>query len=358
MILLFNVSLAETVRALGSALRRPFRRTASYRRDETEQLSLPDLDTPAPAPARRRRVAAPPDDVPPPKTPAPVRVEEPEDELPEYEEPEETAEPPVVARIIGSSSAPAGAAPAPPPIPREWHLPVLSEILEDTAEQDISEPEIRTKVRVIEETLAHFGVPAQVTEVNQGPTITQFGVEPGFVEQKGTDGRIHRVKIKVSRISALQHDLELALAAAPIRIEAPVPGRSVVGIEVPNSQVGMVSLRGILESEGFTKLKGKLRIALGQDVAGQPVCADLTTMPHLLIAGATGSGKSVCVNSIVAALLCTATPAQVQFVMIDPKRVELINYNGIPHLIGPVVVEGGRRRRRAARRGRRDGPAL
>ncbi len=255
---------------------------------------------------------------------------------------------PVAARIIGSSptpslrtepAQPSASAPSAPVIQREWRLPDVPDILEESAEQEISQQEVRTRVRIIEETLQHFGVPAQVVEVNQGPTITQFGVEPGFVEQKGVDGKVHRIKVKVSRISALQHDLELALAAAPIRIEAPVPGRSVVGIEVPNEKIAVVSLRSVIESETFAKMKGKLRIALGQDVSGQPICADLGSMPHLLIAGATGSGKSVCINTVIATLLCTMTPAQVQFVMIDPKRVELVNYNGIPHLRRDVVVE-------------------
>jgi S-DNA-T family DNA segregation ATPase FtsK/SpoIIIE len=240
----------------------------------------------------------------------------------------------VAAQIIGGGTDPSAQA-----IEREWRLPNLDEILEESAEQEISQQEIRTKVRVIEETLQHFGVPAKVLEVNQGPTITQFGIEPGFVEQKGIDGKVHRVKVKVSRISALQHDLELALAAAPLRIEAPVPGRGVVGIEVPNSQLALVSLRSVIESDAFKNMKSKLRIALGQDVAGQPICADLATMPHLLIAGATGSGKSVCINSIIAALLCTTTPSDARFVMIDPKRVELVNFNDIPHLLRPVVVE-------------------
>ncbi len=251
--------------------------------------------------------------------------------------------PPVAARIIGSSPTPAGATDSTtspvPVIQREWRLPDIPNILEESAEQEMNQQEVRNRVRVIEETLQHFGVPAQVVEVNQGPTITQFGVEPGFIEQKGVDGKVHRVKVKVSRISALQHDLELALAAAPIRIEAPVPGRSVVGIEVPNEKIAVVSLRSVVESEAFAKMKAKLRIALGQDVSGQPICADLSSMPHLLIAGATGSGKSVCINTVIATLLCTMTPAQVQFVMIDPKRVELVNYNGIPHLRQDVVVE-------------------
>jgi S-DNA-T family DNA segregation ATPase FtsK/SpoIIIE len=221
----------------------------------------------------------------------------------------------------------------------EWRLPTIGEILEDSLEQEISQAEIRARVKIIEETLASFGVVAKVVEVNQGPTVTQFGVEPGFVERRGSDGRIKRVKIKVSKISSLANDLALALAASPIRIEAPVPGRPMVGIEVPNSESSLVALRSVMESETFRQLDSKLKIALGQDVSGQAVVADLTMMPHLLIAGATGSGKSVCINSIVACLLCNNTPDTLRLLMVDPKMVELTNYNGIPHLIRPVVVE-------------------
>jgi S-DNA-T family DNA segregation ATPase FtsK/SpoIIIE len=184
-----------------------------------------------------------------------------------------------------------------------------------------------------------FNVPAKVVEVNQGPTVTQFGVEPGYNERRTSDGQIKKAKIKVSKITNLSNDLALALAASPIRIEAPVPGRSMVGIEVPNSEVALVSLRTVLDSEGFQKIKGPLPIALGQDVAGNPVATDLATLPHLLIAGATGSGKSVCVNAIISSLLCMRTPDEVQFIMIDPKMVELTMYNGIPHLKAPVVIE-------------------
>lgn len=224
---------------------------------------------------------------------------------------------------------------------REWRLPRVPDILEETVEQDISEDEIRTKVRQIEETLAHFGVPAKVTEVNQGPTITQFGVEPGFLQQKGSDGTMRQTKVKVNRISGLQHDLELALSAAPIRVEAPVPGKNIVGIEVPNLQISRVSLRSVIESEEFQKLRAKapLTFALGQDVSGQPIVADLSKMPHLLVAGATGSGKSVCVNAMITCMIMTNTPDEIQFVMVDPKRVELSTFNGIPHLLAPVVVE-------------------
>jgi DNA segregation ATPase FtsK/SpoIIIE, S-DNA-T family len=242
--------------------------------------------------------------------------------------------PALAARIVGGQTQA-------PLVHREWRLPNIQEILEESVEQEISAHEVRTKVRQIEETLIHFGVPAKVVEVNQGPTITQFGVEPGFLEQKAPDGAMRRTKVKVSRISALQHDLELALAAAPVRVEAPVPGKSIVGIEVPNSQISLVSLRGAMESEEFQKLsaKSRLAVALGQDVSGQPIVADLGSMPHLLIAGATGSGKSVCVNALIACLVITNTPDDLKFVMVDPKRVELSAFNGIPHLMIPVVVE-------------------
>lgn len=242
---------------------------------------------------------------------------------------------PVAARIVG------GGAPAQPMMHREWRLPQVPAILEETIEQEISANEIRTKVKQIEETLAHFGVPAKVIEVNQGPTITQFGVEPGFLQQKASDGSMRQTKVKVNRISALQHDLELALAAAPIRVEAPVPGKNIVGIEVPNSQISRVSLRSVLESEEFQKVRAKsaLAFALGQDVSGQPIVADLARMPHLLVAGSTGSGKSVCVNAMITCMIMTNTPDELQFVMVDPKRVELSTFNGIPHLLAPVVVE-------------------
>lgn len=230
---------------------------------------------------------------------------------------------------------------APQPLPvtisgkQEWQLPPIGEILEESTEQEMSQAEIRARARVIEETLNSLGVPVRVVEVNQGPVITQFGVEPGFVDGRG--GR--RTRVKVSKIQALADDLALALAAAPVRIEAPVPGRSIVGIEVPNSEIALVSLRSVMETETFQKMPSKLKLALGQDVSGQPIVADLATMPHLLIAGATGSGKSVCINSIIACLLCNNTPDELKLIMVDPKRVELTNFNGIPHLMTPVVVD-------------------
>ena len=254
----------------------------------------------------------------------------------------EDARPPI--RVIGREP---GAAPASRPIvfsrpdssaaKVSWRLPNAAQILEDLTEQEISQAEIQSQVQIIEQTLESFGVPARVIEVNQGPAITQFGVEPGFMTGRG--GK--QTKVKVSRISSLADDLALALAAAPIRIEAPVPGRSIVGIEVPNKEVAMVSLRGVMETEAFEEVHRKtpLPIALGENVSGEPIVANLISMPHLLIAGATGSGKSVCINAIVACLLCTNTPDALRMIMIDPKRVELTGYNGIPHLLFPVVVD-------------------
>lgn len=240
---------------------------------------------------------------------------------------------------------------APQPVPAEpepriiggpgqtWHLPALADILEESTEQDIQQEDLRRRVQIIEKTLADFGVPVQVVEVNQGPAVTQFGLRPGTITRRDRKGEEKQIKVRVSQIQALANDLSLALAASPIRIEAPVPGRDFVGVEVPNVQISLVSLRGVLESEEFRKAEGALVFGLGRDVSGQPVVADLTRMPHLLIAGATGAGKSVCVNSIITSFLLTHTPETLRFLMIDPKRVELTVYNGIPHLVAPVVVD-------------------
>jgi S-DNA-T family DNA segregation ATPase FtsK/SpoIIIE len=160
-------------------------------------------------------------------------------------------------------------------------------------------------------------------------------VEPSFIVQRS--GK--RTKVKVGKIAGLADDLALALAARSIRIQAPVPGKGYVGIEVPNPEKALVSLRDVMEAAEFTGIQSPLRIGLGQNVAGQPIAADLTQMPHLLIAGTTGSGKSVCVNGIVACLLLQNTPETLKLVMVDPKRVELTGYNGIPHLVAPVVVD-------------------
>jgi S-DNA-T family DNA segregation ATPase FtsK/SpoIIIE len=216
-----------------------------------------------------------------------------------------------------------------------WVLPDLAEILEPGDVGRADQTFDRERARLIEETLKSFGAPARVVEINRGPVITQFGAEPDFIESRG--GR--RTKVKVSKISALADDLALALAAPSIRIEAPVPGKGFIGIEVPNTEVSLVALRDIMEAKAYQKIHSRLSLGLGKDVSGHPVASDLTAMPHLLIAGTTGSGKSVCVNAIISCLLLQNTPDQLKFVMVDPKRVELTYFNGIPHLLAPVVVD-------------------
>jgi S-DNA-T family DNA segregation ATPase FtsK/SpoIIIE len=227
-----------------------------------------------------------------------------------------------------------------PPRPdrRQQNLPPL-DLLIASSKDPSRKADARYQAQIIEETLQGFGVPAEVKEINVGPAVTQFGVEPGYIERPGPEGTIRRHRVRVSKISALVNDLALALAAAPIRIEAPVPGRPVVGVEVPNSKVSLVSLRGVLESEAYRKEKGVLRIPLGRDVSDAAVAVDLGGMPHLLIAGATGSGKSVCINAIITGLLCDHPPDELKLLMIDPKMVELTGYNGVPHLLAPVIIE-------------------
>lgn len=226
------------------------------------------------------------------------------------------------------------------PTRRSRHLPPL-DLLIPSSKEPVTGADVRYQAQIIEETLRAFGVPARVREINVGPAVTQFGVEPGYIERSAPDGSLLRQRVRVSKITALVNDLSLALAAAPIRIEAPVPGRPLVGIEVPNSKVTLVSLRGVLESDAFHKArsKGILPIALGRDVSGAPVVADLAAMPHLLIAGATGSGKSVCINAILTGLLCEHTPEALNLLLIDPKMVELVPFSDIPHLLAPVVTD-------------------
>ena len=223
------------------------------------------------------------------------------------------------------------------PASSTWILPALDAILDPATPQAIQTSSDHDRARIIEETLKSFGAPAHVVEIHRGPTITQFGVEPDFIE-----ARSGRMRVRVSKIVNLADDLALALAASRIRIQAPVPGRSYVGIEVPNEEISRVTLREVIEGESFQRMRSQLRLALGKNVSGVGVTIDLPSMPHLLIAGTTGSGKSVCVNSILCALLLNNTPSDLRLVLVDPKRVELTNYNGIPHLLAPVVVEADR----------------
>ncbi len=237
-----------------------------------------------------------------------------------------------------------------------WQLPPI-DILDKPVEVKLDKDDIDQRARLIEEALASYGVEAKVVQANIGPAVTQFGVEPGWdkkykeVRERGRDGsyetrleEVSRTRVRVERITSLSNDLSLALAAPSIRIEAPVPGASVVGIEVPNSVFGSVSLRSVIETAAFQKIKArsKLAIALGKGAGGEATAADLTRMPHLLVAGATGSGKTVCLNSVICCLLLHNSPDDVQFIMIDPKRVELVTFNGLPHLLAPVVVDTDR----------------
>ncbi|HEY66879.1 MAG TPA: DNA translocase FtsK [Thermoflexia bacterium] len=296
--LAFDVTSADVKRVV-DALRRPAKPAA--RRERPRPKSAPQKAIPPsrPRPTKKRHRTAPP----------PTEAE------------------PQVAP-----------APAARPRRRKLALPPL-DLLNEAAGPALTDEEIREKSRIIEETLAQFGLPVEVAEVRVGPTVTQFGVRPGFVERAGADGQRRRHKVRVSQISTLANDLALALAASRLRVEAPVPGRSIVGIEVPNSKVQLVGVREVMESEEFRNLDSPLAFALGRDVAGEPVVADLAAMPHLLIAGTTGSGKSVCIKAITTCLIYNNTPDELRLVMIDPKMVELVRFNGLPHLYGRVEVD-------------------
>lgn len=210
---------------------------------------------------------------------------------------------------------------------RVWEFPPLS-LLADTVGGKADRGDIKKNADIIEKTLESFGIAARVAEVNLGPAVTQYALEIAL----GT---------KLSKITTLSNDLALALAAptGQIRIEAPIPGRSLVGIEVPNRSPEFVTLKRMLTSDQMKKAKSKLTVALGLNVSGEPVVDEIGRMPHVLIAGSTGSGKTVCLNSFIATILFRASPAEVKFILVDPKRVELTQYNGIPHLLTPVITD-------------------
>jgi DNA segregation ATPase FtsK/SpoIIIE, S-DNA-T family len=208
----------------------------------------------------------------------------------------------------------------------DWKLPSITLLDTVTARRERMADEIKRNVKIIETTLGSFGVECKVVGVNPGPAVTQYEIQPG-------------PGVQVKRITALQNDLSLALAAAPLRIEAPIPGKSAVGIEVPNKSASLVTIREVLETAAFREGTNKLALGLGNDVSGQSIVSDLTRMPHLLIAGATGQGKSVCINALITSLLFQVTPEHMRLLLIDPKRVELTGYNGLPHLALPVLVE-------------------
>lgn len=208
-----------------------------------------------------------------------------------------------------------------------WKYPPL-DLLNNAEVGHAERGDIKGNAAIIEKTLESFGVTARVVEVNLGPAVTQYALEVAL----GT---------KLSKITALERDLALALAAptGTIRIEAPIPGRSLVGIELPNRSAEFVTLKKMMESDAMVNSKSKLTVSLGLDVSGKPIIADVGRMPHVLIAGQTGSGKSVCINAFLGSLLYRASPSEVKLILVDPKRVELTGYNGIPHLLSPVIVE-------------------
>ncbi len=258
---------------------------------------------------------------PAPKKAAPIPVEEAQALAPIINLPEQPAQGKVAESTATPAIVPTDATQAglPFPLPNLESLPYYEQVTPDPKM-------LENKSEIIEETLQSFKVNASVREINPGPAVTQFALEPG-------NG------VKVSRITQLQNDLALALAAQSIRVEAPIPGMARVGIEIPNPQIATVGLREVLESPAFQKSEAKLPLPLGRDVNGQYIVGDLTKMPHLLIAGATGSGKSVCINGIISTLISVKQPDELNLVMIDPKMVELIGYNGVPHLKCPVVTE-------------------
>jgi S-DNA-T family DNA segregation ATPase FtsK/SpoIIIE len=256
------------------------------------------------------------------------------------------------------SSAPTPRKKAPLPIPAEFRtsfksaakkdekpakalergedLPPLQILLAETAVR-ADDRTINQTAGLIMKTLADFGIPATVIGYRVGPSVTQFAVQPGFIKKPGSDEEdVQQMKVRVAQIASLEKDIALALSAQRLRIEAPVPGKPYVGIEVPNTHSSVVRLKTLLESEAFNKVGAPLTIALGRDVSGHPLIADLARMPHLLIAGSTGSGKSVCITSIAACLAMNNTPEDLRMVMIDSKMVELIRFNGLPHLYGKV----------------------
>lgn len=242
----------------------------------------------------------------------------------------------------------------------EWVLPNIN-ILKETSSTGISEQDIASTSRIIKDTLGEYGIEVEVGQTKPGPTVTMYGLVPGWIRKsrqvKKTDemGAVvkddlgkpvfenleNKMRVKVDSIIQREKDLSLALKTPSIRIETPVMGQSLVGIEVPNPSPALVGLRSIMEETEFQKLrsKAKLPIALGKGTGGQSAISDLADMPHLLIAGATGSGKSVCINTIISCLIREKSPEDMRLVMIDPKRVELTPYNGIPHLLAPVVVD-------------------
>ena len=303
------------------------------------QLPLPDPDAaeePVAKPARTTSKAA--------KT-ADASVESTRQKLPRTLQPiADVKSNPLIIRdgtgdnVVGAKDNGAGKdkeAKKKPYVPGPNTLPPI-ELLKLAKAVKSTEADVKRLADIIETTLVHFGLVGKVVEIRRGPTVTQFGIEPGYIDRAAPNGERRQQKIRVSQIAALQNDFALALSAASLRIEAPIPGRGLVGLEVPNAVTSTVDLRGLMQGDDFRALSAKtpLAIALGRDVSGTPINADLGRMPHLLIAGTTGSGKSVCIAAITLCLAMNNRPEDLKFVMVDPKMVELTRFTGLPHIIG------------------------
>ena len=211
-------------------------------------------------------------------------------------------------------------------VPKKYELPPLSLLQKGQAATGDSARELRETAMRLQQTLETFGVKVTITEISQGPSVTRYELQP----EQG---------VKVSKIVGLSDDIKMHLAATDIRIEAPIPGKAAIGIEVPNKEIMPVALRDILESSEFQDFPSNIAFAVGKDIGGKTVVSDIAKMPHMLIAGATGSGKSVCINTLIMSILYKAHPDDVKVIMVDPKVVELSIYNGIPHLLIPVVTD-------------------
>ncbi len=238
--------------------------------------------------------------------------------------PESTQQAPLLEQPVPQASV--LSEPPKPPAPRPYRKPPFSLLRQGKGQNTANEGELKANAQLLVDTLASFGVQTRIVDISRGPAVTRYELQPS-------------AGVKISKITGLADDIALNLAAAGVRIEAPIPNKAAVGIEVPNKSVSVVTLREIVDSEPFLSAKSKLTVALGRDIAGNIALADIAKMPHLLIAGSTGSGKSVCINSIIMSLLFQAVPEEVRFLMIDPKVVELGVYNGIPHLLVPVVTD-------------------
>lgn len=255
---------------------------------------------------------------------------QPEEEPEVYEGPEEQPvvyEEPAVpvhkeAAISGTDTKPA----AKPVVPKKYLFPPISKLVKGAGKSGDSTRELKETAQRLQQTLETFGVRVTITDISQGPAVTRFEMQP----EPG---------VKVNKIVGLSDDIKLNLAATDIRIEAPIPGKAAVGIEVPNKENTMVALRDLIDSKEFKEFPSNLAFAVGKDIAGKVVVADIAKMPHMLIAGATGSGKSVCINTLIMSILYKAHPDDVKLIMVDPKVVELSVYNGIPHLLIPVVTD-------------------